>query len=692
MPVDPAAAAAPLRALRGPHPGRPRPVADPRPSAHGRAAALIVLAAASGVGWWPVLGAATAACLPVLLLSVLVALGALRPRTAAALLLAWLPAALLLLGVPLSAFAPRAWDDDGAALLTGAGALTDAAGAAPTRDAWARAAALLATAALWPVAAVLARRRERSAAALALVLPALPLVAALALEHVADAAWPGALLLAATVLWVARGRLRTLVPLTLLVGLVSAAGGQAAGPEEQWLPFVEPAGRPPQFTRLDTTQGYGPLPDRRTGRTMAELTSPAPGLWRMQVLERFSNGWSVRLRERPELPQPAAVVTETTVRYAGLRDELVPAPGRIVGVAGREVVREDGEARRLDDEPGEGDVLRVRAEVVRATAAGLSRVPMPAPGEYADWTRIWGDGEIRRNGRPATELIEGVARGDEATDFQRVLRIASDLARGARTQLELVRRVRAYLLDPDRFRYTTDVPEPGTQPLYDFLLHRRTGYCQQFAGGAAALLRMAGVPTRVVTGFATGEASEGGTYVVRDRDAHAWIEVYFRGFGWVPFDPTPAATDARVDPSVDALAAAAPARPSSGGAGAALLLVPVAVLGGAALVGARRRRAADDGAVTPTGEVLATLVPGPVGPATTLAGLRPRLALIGPEVAALADRVERARWSGAAPDPDRHPRLRVWRALRHDVGPLRAAALLARGAPRRARPGSPGGH
>ncbi|MDO9409402.1 transglutaminase family protein, partial [Patulibacter sp.] len=620
----------------------------------------------------------SAATLPATALAVLVAAGAVRARTAAALLVAWLPVAALLGGVPLSALAPRAWDDGAASLLDGLRSLADPAGGVASDDGWARAAAVLVTGVLWTVAAVLSRRRERAATTLALVLAALPLVAALALEHVADAAWPGAVLLAAAVLWIARGRLRTLAPLTAVVAAAAAVGGQAVGPEEQWLPFVDAAGRPPQFTRLDTTQGYGPLPDRRTGRTMAELTAPAPGLWRMQVLERFSNGWSVRLRERPELPQPAALTTETTVRYAGLRDELVPAPGRIVGVEGRDVVREDGEARRLDDEPREGDVLRVRAEVVRATAAQLSRVPMPEPGEYADWTRIWGDGEIRRNGRPAIELIEGIARGDEATDFQRVLRIATDLTRGARTQLELVRRVRAYLLDPERFRYTTDVPEAGPQPLYDFLLHRRSGYCQQFAGGAAALLRMAGVPTRVVTGFATGEASGDGTYVVRDRDAHAWIEVYFEGFGWVPFDPTPADTDARVDGSVDALAAAAPSGAAGGGPGAAILLVPVLLLGTAGVLHARRRRAADPATATPTAEVLAGLVPGPIGPATTMAGLRPRLALIGPEVVALADRVERARWSGDAPVADRHPRLRVWRALRRDVGAVRAVGLLAR--------------
>src|SRR5207248_3228868 len=82
--------------------------------------------------------------------------------------------------------------------------------------------------------------------------------------------------------------------------------------------------------------------------------------------------------------------------------------------------------------------------------------------------------------------------------------------------------------------------------LESFLFSARRGYCQQFAGAMALLLRMGGVPARVATGFATGNYdSSKHQYVVSDLDAHAWVEAYFPGYGWVRFDPTPAAAPAR---------------------------------------------------------------------------------------------------------------------------------------------------
>ncbi len=75
----------------------------------------------------------------------------------------------------------------------------------------------------------------------------------------------------------------------------------------------------------------------------------------------------------------------------------------------------------------------------------------------------------------------------------------------------------------------------------------------------ALLLRMAGIPARVVTGFSTGATdTKTGEYVVRDFDAHSWVEVYYPGWGWLTFDPTPAASPARSQPSDRA-------RTSSGG-------------------------------------------------------------------------------------------------------------------------------
>ena len=101
---------------------------------------------------------------------------------------------------------------------------------------------------------------------------------------------------------------------------------------------------------------------------------------------------------------------------------------------------------------------------------------------------------------------------------------------------------------------------PGLPPLVGFVAETRTGYCQHFAGAMAVMLRLLGVPARVAVGFVPGHY-RGGTWTVTDHDAHAWVEVWFRNYGWLPFDPTPgrgrlsglySSTSAAFDPSAAA--------------------------------------------------------------------------------------------------------------------------------------------
>jgi transglutaminase-like putative cysteine protease len=81
-------------------------------------------------------------------------------------------------------------------------------------------------------------------------------------------------------------------------------------------------------------------------------------------------------------------------------------------------------------------------------------------------------------------------------------------------------------------------PTPGLPPLVGFVLRTQTGYCQHFAGAMALMARMLGIPARVAAGFVSGHFVNG-EWQVTDRDAHTWVEVWFRGYGWLPFDPTP---------------------------------------------------------------------------------------------------------------------------------------------------------
>jgi hypothetical protein len=93
----------------------------------------------------------------------------------------------------------------------------------------------------------------------------------------------------------------------------------------------------------------------------------------------------------------------------------------------------------------------------------------------------------------------------------------------------------SYSESPPRRRY----------PLESFLFADKSGYCQQFAGAMAVLLRMGGVPARVAVGFTSGSYDHSThRWLVSDVDAHAWVEAWFPRYGWVRFDPTPASDPA----------------------------------------------------------------------------------------------------------------------------------------------------
>jgi protein-glutamine gamma-glutamyltransferase len=156
------------------------------------------------------------------------------------------------------------------------------------------------------------------------------------------------------------------------------------------------------------------------------------------------------------------------------------------------------------------------------------------------------------------------------------------------------------------FRYTLDLPPvpQGRDPVDWFLFDVKTGYCEQFATAEALMLRSLSIPARLATGYSTGDYDPVlNQSVVRERDAHAWVEVWFPGQGWVPVDPTPgvpavAATQfsnhwaaggaARLLPHLT-IGAPAAALGSLGAAGAIPAAIAVVVVVALALVWLRRR-------------------------------------------------------------------------------------------------------
>jgi transglutaminase-like putative cysteine protease len=113
-------------------------------------------------------------------------------------------------------------------------------------------------------------------------------------------------------------------------------------------------------------------------------------------------------------------------------------------------------------------------------------------------------------------------------------------------EAEIVQRALAYLRD-GRFVYTLDPPLLGTHSVDEFLFDTREGFCEHFSSAFVFLMRSAGVPARVVTGYQGGELNSVDSIVtVRQMDAHAWAEVYLEDSGWVRVDPTGAAVPGRV--------------------------------------------------------------------------------------------------------------------------------------------------
>jgi transglutaminase-like putative cysteine protease len=127
------------------------------------------------------------------------------------------------------------------------------------------------------------------------------------------------------------------------------------------------------------------------------------------------------------------------------------------------------------------------------------------------------------------------------------------------------------------FGYTLETPLPGRNAVDEFLFDTRAGFCEHFSSAFVVLMRAAGVPARVVTGYAGGYRNPiGGYWLVRNSDAHAWAEIWLEGRGWVRMDPTAAVAPERI---YDTLADRAPGAGALGGLGGLAGITPVMNVG-----------------------------------------------------------------------------------------------------------------
>ncbi|WP_054958593.1 transglutaminase family protein [Paenibacillus dakarensis] len=124
---------------------------------------------------------------------------------------------------------------------------------------------------------------------------------------------------------------------------------------------------------------------------------------------------------------------------------------------------------------------------------------------------------------------------------QRVRDMAKNITAGFSGRYEKAEAVKSYLQREYTYTLKTKIPPAGEDFTDHFLFDFREGYCTHFATSMVVLLRAQGIPSRYVMGFAPGEKVQGTeqTYRVTQEEAHAWVEVYFPGEGWISFDPTP---------------------------------------------------------------------------------------------------------------------------------------------------------
>lgn len=126
---------------------------------------------------------------------------------------------------------------------------------------------------------------------------------------------------------------------------------------------------------------------------------------------------------------------------------------------------------------------------------------------------------------------------------QRTKTLAQQLAEGKDNPYDIAVSIQNYLRQNLAYNENIPNPPPGRDLVDYFLFESKQGYCTYYASSMAEMLRILGIPSRLVTGYypAAYDMNAGG-YLYRDRNAHAWVEAYFPGYGWISFEPTAART------------------------------------------------------------------------------------------------------------------------------------------------------
>jgi transglutaminase-like putative cysteine protease len=535
--------------------------------------------------------------------------------------------ALVVSGVELWYLKPAHWDELVEGLINGSQSLGTVRLPYDGPDPWPQLTLQVAGSVLLTAAALLAcwpRPRGRGYMFLSLMALLVAVVSPVVSLGGARPLLLGATIAALTVcfLWLERLPLRPGLGVAFLLGVALAGAlplASFADRGEPWFDykaFAEGLG-PDDPVRFSWDQRYGPIDWPREGNEVMRVKSEEPHYWKAANLERFDGiGFADAGRVDRDGDEPTGDLREDWRNQPGWLDEVdvsvrrmrtldVIAPGTVMdvkdatrpvqpsGQPGRWTAR--SELRRGDSYTAEVYVpTPTGAEVRTADRTGF-RLARPEnlemtvalrPGTRPTFRQVGGQGR----GRIDTAVLHFRPFGDErapyvtypqvhrtgfgaadrtfrSSQYRRTWALAKQLRRQSETPFEYILQVNAYLQDGFGYSERPAPAGPGRAPLDAFLFDTKEGYCQHFAGAMAMLLRMGGVPARVATGFSPGGFSKRrDAWIVRDTDAHAWVEVWFDELGWVTYDPTPDVTPARSQ--IAALEEPAPAPTLAGGAAA----------------------------------------------------------------------------------------------------------------------------
>ncbi len=162
-----------------------------------------------------------------------------------------------------------------------------------------------------------------------------------------------------------------------------------------------------------------------------------------------------------------------------------------------------------------GDQYQVKAALLAPTVKELRA----APESYPDWVV-----------EHYLTLPDGLSR--------EIRRIAEQLTGSYDNNYDKADAITNYLRTEIEYNLEVSPPPPGVDPVDWFLFTWKSGFCNYYASAEVLLLRAAGIPARMVVGYAPGDYQPDGSYLIRAKDAHAWPEVYFSGIGWIEFEPT----------------------------------------------------------------------------------------------------------------------------------------------------------